>query len=79
MWTTQEIDQGHKVGFLAALGISFCLLIHTLLTTFGLSAIVKTSRTMYLIIKYLVAIYLLYIGLRMLLKKTVKNHEVVST
>ncbi|XCI75445.1 MAG: LysE family translocator [Flavobacteriales bacterium] len=75
---TQGVDQGRRAGVLAALGISFGLLIHTLLAAFGLSAIVHTSRTVYLILKYLGAIYLLYIGLRMLLKKTVKNHEVVS-
>jgi threonine/homoserine/homoserine lactone efflux protein len=64
--TTRGISEGRKAGFLSALGISTGLLIHTLFAAFGLSAIIQASRTAYLIIKYLGAGYLIYIGLKIL-------------
>jgi threonine/homoserine/homoserine lactone efflux protein len=67
--TTRGITEGNKAGVLSAFGISTGLLIHTLFAAFGLSAIIQASRTAYLIIKYIGAGYLVYLGLRMLIKK----------
>jgi len=67
--TTRGVSQGKKAGALSALGISVGLLIHTLLAAFGLSAIVQTSRIAYLLLKYIGAGYLIYLGIRTLISK----------
>lgn len=64
--TTRGISEGSKAGFLSALGISTGLLVHTLFAAFGLSAIIHASRIAYIIIKYIGAAYLVYIGLKIL-------------
>ena len=55
--------------FISALGISTGLLIHTLLAAFGLSAIIQASRAAYIAIKYLGALYLVFLGLKTLVNK----------
>lgn len=76
--TTRGISEGNKAGFLSALGISVGLLIHTLFAAFGLSAIIQTSRIAYLIIKYIGAGYLIYIGLRVILNKKKINSSKIK-
>jgi threonine/homoserine/homoserine lactone efflux protein len=67
--TTRGISQGKKAGVLSALGISVGLLIHTILAAFGLSAIIQASRIAYLVIKYIGAAYLVYLGIKTILSK----------
>jgi threonine/homoserine/homoserine lactone efflux protein len=67
--TSRGIAQGKRAGVLSAAGISVGLLVHTLLAAFGLSAIIQASRTAYLIIKYIGAAYLIYLGIRACLSK----------
>jgi threonine/homoserine/homoserine lactone efflux protein len=68
--TTRGIADGNKAGILSALGVSVGLLIHTMFAAFGLSAIIQTSRIAYLIIKYVGAAYLIYIGFKAILTKS---------
>lgn len=67
--TARGISQGKKAGVHSALGISTGLLIHTLLAALGLSAIIQASRAAYLVIKYLGAAYLVFLGLKTLINK----------
>ena len=67
--TTRGIAEGHKAGILSALGISIGLLIHTLLAALGLSAIIQASWIAYEVIKYVGAGYLIYLGIKTMLKK----------
>lgn len=67
--TTRGISEGNKAGIISALGISAGLLVHTLFAAFGLSAIIQTSRIAYLVIKYLGAGYLIFIGIKAILSK----------
>jgi threonine/homoserine/homoserine lactone efflux protein len=62
--TTRGIADGNKAGVISAFGISVGLLIHTLFAAFGLSAIIQASATAYIIIKFLGAAYLIYIGIK---------------
>jgi threonine/homoserine/homoserine lactone efflux protein len=62
--TTRGVAQGKKAGTVSALGISVGLLIHTLLAAFGLSAIIQASGIAYLMIKYIGAGYLLFLGIK---------------
>lgn len=69
---TNTFNKGFKAGIVATLGISAGCLFHVFLAVIGLSAILQSSPTAFLIIKYLGAIYLVYFGLTMLLKKDKK-------
>jgi len=71
--TTRGISDGNKAGIISALGISAGLLIHTLFAAFGLSAIIQASRVVYLIIKYLGAGYLIFIGIKVMMSRNMLN------
>lgn len=73
--TTRGISEGNKAGVLSALGISTGLLVHTLFAAFGLSAIIQASRTAYIIIKYIGAGYLIFIGLKIFIKNNKTGNE----
>jgi threonine/homoserine/homoserine lactone efflux protein len=66
---SQSVGKGKRFGFAAALGISLGCFVHIFAVTFGLSSLIFKSSLAFVIIKYLGAIYLLYIGLSSLLKK----------
>jgi len=61
--------EGHAVGLGAALGITAGSVVHTLAAVLGLSAILSASALAFLVLKYLGAAYLIWIGLRMLLAR----------
>ena len=60
------IAQGRLVAVLTSLGISTGLLVHTTLAALGLSVLLKQSLVAFLVVKYLGAGYLLYLGIRAL-------------
>jgi threonine/homoserine/homoserine lactone efflux protein len=68
--TTRGIAEGSKAGVLSAFGISTGLLVHTMFAAFGLSAIIQSSVLAYMIIKYLGAGYLIFLGIKALINKT---------
>ncbi|MBM5574522.1 LysE family translocator [Deefgea sp. CFH1-16] len=67
---TRSAAQGWRAGSAAALGIGSGTLIHIIAAALGLSAILATSATAFSVVKYIGAIYLLYIGVGLLLSKT---------
>lgn len=67
---TRSISQGRRAGIYSVLGITTGGLVHTFLAAFGLSIILAKSIIAFNIIKYAGAIYLVYLGIKML---TVKN------
>ncbi|WP_428026112.1 LysE family translocator [Arcobacter sp.] len=69
---TNTFQKGLKAGVIATLGISTGCLIHVFLAVIGLSAILQSFPTAFLIVKYLGAIYLVYLGFSMLIKKQKK-------
>jgi threonine/homoserine/homoserine lactone efflux protein len=64
------------VGVATGLGIAFGDLIHTVMATFGLSAILATSALAFAIVKYAGVAYLVFRGIRALLEKTGDLHFV---
>ena len=64
---SRGLGQGARAGIATAAGVSTGLLGHTVLAAFGLGAILRTSETLFLILKFIGAAYLIYIGIRLLL------------
>lgn len=66
----RSLGQGRGAGVCAALGISAGAVIHTLLGAFGLSAILASSASAFMVLKYLGAVYLIYQGIRLIMDKS---------
>lgn len=64
---TRSIDQGRTAGIVSALGISVGTLVHVVAAALGLSAILVSSVSAFTVVKYIGAIYLIYLGIRELL------------
>jgi len=64
---SRGLGQGARAGVATAAGVSTGLLGHTVLAALGLGAILKTSVALFLILKFVGAAYLIYLGVRMLL------------
>ena len=64
---SRGLGQGSRAGVATAAGVSTGLLGHTVLAALGLGAILKTSATLFLALKFIGAAYLTYLGVRMLL------------
>ena len=75
-----------KSGIKASLGLGVGYLIHTLAAVFGLSALILSSAFLFTLIKYLGALYLLYLGITSLIncyrnnaKLTINNKDEKQT
>lgn len=66
----KAISQGKTSGSYAALGVNAGVIVHTLFAALGLSLLVAQSEYAFTAIKYLGAIYILYMGVIQLLKKS---------
>jgi threonine/homoserine/homoserine lactone efflux protein len=62
----RSIDQGKKAGIVSVLGVSLGGAVHVLAGAIGISAILMTSATAFHIVKYLGAVYLIYLGCKTL-------------
>lgn len=62
---TRSMAQGKKAGLVSVLGISSGCLVHTLCAAFGLSFILTSSATLFNLVKYAGATYLVYLGIKM--------------
>jgi threonine/homoserine/homoserine lactone efflux protein len=58
----RSISQGIKGGLVATAGLAVGSLVHLLATILGLSAVLRYSPNLYLLIKVLGALYLIYLG-----------------
>lgn len=67
---TRGISQGRKAGFLSALGVTLGILTHTVFASCGLAVLLQTSAIAFLVVKYVGAVYLVYLGF-----KTLKNRS----
>jgi len=66
----RSMAQGRRAGFLAVAGIICGCSIHTFAAAFGISAILAASPHAFLAVKLLGAVYLAYMGLRMVLSRS---------
>ncbi len=65
----RSISGGKKSGILSALGIATGSLVHTILAALGLSVILAESEMAFNVVKYLGALYLVYLGVMALRSK----------
>jgi threonine/homoserine/homoserine lactone efflux protein len=73
---TRSVDQGRQAGTISSLGIGTADLIHTTAAALGLSALLLTSALAFTVVKYVGAAYLIYLGVRTLLRRgeSHRNH-----
>ena len=72
---TRSISQGKKAGVISALGIGTGNIVHTMLAAFGLSLIIAKSLLLFTVIKYAGAVYLVYVGYKMLTERRIQNNK----
>ena len=65
----RSISQGPQAGVFSALGIVSGILVHTLLAALGLSVLLASYPLAFTVVKYLGALYLCYLGIRLLWPK----------
>ncbi|WP_226469663.1 LysE family translocator [Luteimonas panaciterrae] len=70
MTLARAASGGRRIGVLTGLGIACGDLMHALLATFGLSAVLMTSATAFAVVKYAGVAYLVYLGLKAIFEKT---------
>ena len=61
---TRGMTHGKKAGMLSAIGVICGILVHTTAAALGLTLIFQTSAFAFLIVKYLGAFYLIYLGIK---------------
>ncbi|HEV3105624.1 MAG TPA: LysE family translocator, partial [Trinickia sp.] len=62
----RSVAQGRGAGLTSALGISAGCCVHTLACAFGLTALLAASSAAFTVIKFVGAIYLIYLGVRLI-------------
>jgi len=66
---SRSVAQGVAAGVVTAAGVSVGLVGHTLLATLGLGAILRTSEWLFIALKLVGAVYLVYLGVGLLRTK----------
>jgi threonine/homoserine/homoserine lactone efflux protein len=67
------VEQGRIAGLASVFGITTGTLVHVLASTLGLSALLASSTLAFAVVKYAGAGYLIYMGVRRILKRTDKS------
>lgn len=70
----RSISGGRKVGIATGLGIACGDMVHTVLASFGLSAVLMTSALAFSIVKFAGVAYLVVLGVRALMEKSGDLH-----
>ena len=66
---TRSVSQGKNAGLISVAGIMSGCIVHVLCAAFGLSMILSSSAAVFMLIKWAGALYLIYLGIKMLLEK----------
>src|SRR5437870_11853122 len=74
----RSISQGRRACVLSVLGISTGCLVHTLAAAFGLSAVLAASSHAFMVIKFIGAAYLVYLGFQMWLSRASAHRQLTS-
>jgi threonine/homoserine/homoserine lactone efflux protein len=63
---SRSVDEGRVAGVVSVLGVAAGSMVHVLAAVTGLSAVLASSSTAFVIVKYLGAAYLVWLGLQVL-------------
>jgi threonine/homoserine/homoserine lactone efflux protein len=66
--TSRSAAEGRAAGVASVLGIALGLVVHTLAVSLGLAALLAAVPIAYEVVRYLGAAYLLYVGVRLLVR-----------
>jgi threonine/homoserine/homoserine lactone efflux protein len=61
---TRGVAHGRKAGILSAIGVVCGILVHTTAAAFGLTLLLQTSALAFLVVKFIGATYLIYLGIK---------------
>ena len=75
---SRSLEQGRMAGIVSAVGIGVGTLVYTLVTALGLSALLFSLPILFNAIRYAGALYLAYLGIRMLSAKVAKTRRVTE-
>lgn len=75
---SRGMTQGRKAGMISALGVICGILVHTTAAAFGLTLIFQTSALAFLVVKYLGAAYLIYLGIKSWREKNIISMHTLS-
>lgn len=67
---SRAVTQGSRAGIITASGVSVGLIGHSVVTAFGLGALLLASKSIFIILKFVGAGYLIYLGTRFILSKS---------
>src|SRR4029450_12026280 len=73
-----SLGAGRRAGIAAALGIGAGSMVHTLAAAVGPVGVLATSATAFTVVKLLGAAYLIYIGVRALISRSLLPDNVVA-
>lgn len=71
--TKRTMANGRKDGLQMAFGITAGSLVHTLAATLGISMLILQSAVAFTLLKWIGALYLIYLGIRSLIKRPVEQ------
>jgi len=71
----RSISEGKKSGVVSALGIASGALLHCIFAALGLSILLAKSAIAFSVVKYVGAVYLIYLGIKLLLSKSAPIKE----
>jgi threonine/homoserine/homoserine lactone efflux protein len=66
----RSVEQGRMAGLASVFGITTGTLVHVLASTLGLAALLASSALAFALVKYAGAAYLIYMGVRRILRRT---------
>lgn len=67
---SRAVTQGSRAGIITASGVSVGLLGHSILAALGLGALLMASASLFTILKTIGAVYLFYLGVRLIFSKS---------
>jgi len=66
----RSVGQGRRAGVVSALGVFVGCWVHILAAAFGIAALLRSSPLAFNLVRYAGAAYLIYLGIRMVVKRT---------
>lgn len=66
----RSVGQGRKAGIVSSLGVFVGCWVHILAAAFGIAALLRSSPAAFNVVRYAGAAYLIYLGIKMVAKKS---------